>query len=292
MCAELNPYAPPQGAEHASARRPAPSRSDPPRAAPFRSARARAYLAGWFAGSYLLASVLFAVSTLSQIELLKKVEADAARNQQMDPWERLVIRDDDPPRRSVSEAEMFDNDQRQRMLSILYTATGSFSFLFLLLWLYRAYCNLPALGVERPRFSPGWAVGYWFVPVLNLIRPCQVMVELAQGSDPRNTPSGRKSGHRPGWNTLILVWWIGNVLGGAAGVMFVVSHAPSPRPTPDELIALSRVMVWVLLGGCTLVFLQILIVLRIDRDQESRRYAIQSTVAPNLSFLRDVGTRA
>jgi hypothetical protein len=55
-------------------------------------------LAGWFAGGYIVAGVLLAVSTLSQIELLKKVAADAARNRDMDEWQRMIIRHDDPPR--------------------------------------------------------------------------------------------------------------------------------------------------------------------------------------------------
>jgi hypothetical protein len=240
----------------------------------------------------LIAGVLLAVSTLSQIELLKQMAADAARIRNMDEWQRMIIRHDDPPRRSVTEQQTFENDQRQRFLGIIYTAASGVSFLFLLLWLYRAYCNLPALGTERSKFSPGWAVGYWFVPVLNLIRPCEVMLDLAWGSDPGNTPSGRKEGYRPRWNLLILIWWIGNIVGGAAGVVFIVSHMPGPRPTPEDMIALSQVVVWVTLAGCALSFLQILIILRIDKDQESRRYVAQSSTEPSLSFLRDLGTGA
>ena len=36
-------------------------------------------------------------------------------------------------------------------------------------WLHLSYCNLRALGTQGMRFTPGWAVGYWFVPVLNII---------------------------------------------------------------------------------------------------------------------------
>jgi hypothetical protein len=58
------------------------------------------------------------------------------------------------------------------------------------------------------------------------------------------------------------------------------------------MIALSQVVVWVTLAGCALSFLQILIILRIDKDQESRRYVAQSSTEPSLSFLRDLGTGA
>ena len=30
----------------------------------------------------------------------------------------------------------------------------------------------------------GWAIGPWFVPILNLFRPWQIAVETWEGSDP------------------------------------------------------------------------------------------------------------
>ena len=289
MSPDLNPYAAPRGAEHAPSRGIPPSvRKEIPPAEPFRSARARAWLTQGFAGLYILAGVLLAVSTLNQIELLEAAE-NAERRPVPDTWQRRVTRHDDPARPEVTEQELFDNDQRQRVLSIVHLATGGGSFLFLLLWFYRAYSNLPALGTAQPRFSPGWAVGYWFVPVLNLVRPCEAMLELASGSDPGRTPDGRKEGYRPRWNLLIWIWWVGNIVGGGVGTYLVVSHLPGPRPTAAELIALSQVMVGVTLSGCGLSFLQMLVVHRIDRDQEASSYTLQSKTVPSLSFLRTLG---
>jgi hypothetical protein len=285
---DLNPYAAPRGAEHAPYRRAPPSvRKENPPAEPFRSARARAWLAQSFAGLYILAGILLAVSTLNQIELLKAAE-NARRQPGPDNWQRRVIRHDDPARQEVTEQELFDNDQRQRVLSIVHLATGGGSFLFLLLWFYRAYLNLPALGTAQPKFSPGWAVGYWFVPVLNLVRPCEAMLELAAGSDPGRTAEGRTEGYRPRWNLLILIWWVGNIVGGGVGAYLVASHFPGPRPTAAELIALSQIMVGVTISGCALSLLQILVIYRIDRDQEARSYMLQPKTEPSLSFLREL----
>ena len=41
-------------------------------------------------------------------------------------------------------------------------------------WTRRLYRNVAPLGGET-RFKPGWAVGGWFVPLLNLVRPKQVL---------------------------------------------------------------------------------------------------------------------
>jgi uncharacterized protein DUF4328 len=53
------------------------------------------------------------------------------------------------------------------------------------MWLRRAVANLPALGARELRFTPGWAVGWWFVPLANLVVPLLIMVELWRASDPR-----------------------------------------------------------------------------------------------------------
>ena len=47
-----------------------------------------------------------------------------------------------------------------------------------LLWLHSSYGLLRYLGTKVTRFSPGWAVGCWFVPFVNLVRPYQVVEEL------------------------------------------------------------------------------------------------------------------
>ncbi len=47
-----------------------------------------------------------------------------------------------------------------------------------LIWLYRVFANLRVIGARNLEFSPGWAVGWWFVPFLNLGKPFQVVREL------------------------------------------------------------------------------------------------------------------
>src|SRR5438093_12382214 len=58
---------------------------------------------------------------------------------------------------------------------------GAFGFLT---WLQRAYRNLPALHATELRYTPGWAVGSWFIPLVNLFAPHQVVSELWKASDP------------------------------------------------------------------------------------------------------------
>lgn len=46
------------------------------------------------------------------------------------------------------------------------------------MWIHRAHARLHAAGIEGLEFSPGWAVGWFFVPIANLLKPFQAMKEL------------------------------------------------------------------------------------------------------------------
>lgn len=45
-------------------------------------------------------------------------------------------------------------------------------------WVYLAHDNLRALGLAELKYAPGWAVGSFFVPVVNLVVPFQAMRNL------------------------------------------------------------------------------------------------------------------
>ena len=69
-------------------------------------------------------------------------------------------------------------------------------------WIYLAQRNLPELGARNLRFWPGWSVGCFFIPIINLWAPCQAMNQLVRASrDPRtweleDTPA------------VIIAWWV------------------------------------------------------------------------------------
>lgn len=52
------------------------------------------------------------------------------------------------------------------------------------MWQHRAQRNLGDLGRVGLRFTPGWAAGWWFVPIANLFKPFQSVRELWKASEP------------------------------------------------------------------------------------------------------------
>lgn len=84
-------------------------------------------------------------------------------------------------------------------------------------WFYQAHKNLGPLGAAGLTYTPGWAAGAFFVPILNLYRPYQIAQETWKASDPA-TPPGDRYGwrHAPG-SSLIGAWWACWLLGNFVG---------------------------------------------------------------------------
>ena len=79
-----------------------------------------------------------------------------------------------------------------------------------LLWLHRASKNVPALGNSRQRveYSPGWAVGSFFVPFVNLVVPYKAVREVWEKSDPAVRTEDDFMFAQPSSAPLLLGWWI------------------------------------------------------------------------------------
>lgn len=67
------------------------------------------------------------------------------------------------------------------LVTLLHLGAIIATAIVFLMWLYRAYRNLHAFGMAT-EVSPGWVVGYWFIPIVNLFRPYQRVNELLEKS--------------------------------------------------------------------------------------------------------------
>jgi Domain of unknown function (DUF4328) len=104
----------------------------------------------------------------------------------------------------VTLAEIQSNDTRQTVVSIVQGAVLVLAAVCFLRWFRRAYQNVPAISAVKTRWTSGWAVGYWFVPIYSWIRPKQIADEIWRSADPE--PSGE---HR-----LVDCWWGAWILTG------------------------------------------------------------------------------
>lgn len=80
------------------------------------------------------------------------------------------------------------------LVQTLMTITLGVTFL---IWIYRVNKNLHVLSSDPMTFSPGWSVGWYFIPIANFFKPYQAMREIwtvAHGTLPNN-------------NSLLKLWW-------------------------------------------------------------------------------------
>ncbi len=82
------------------------------------------------------------------------------------------------------------NDARHRLVGLLKLAALLGTGIVWLAWLHRAYGNLGLVGSKRSRFPQGWAVGYWLIPFVNLVRAYQTMKDLWLRSESLNDRDG------------------------------------------------------------------------------------------------------
>ena len=66
--------------------------------------------------------------------------------------------------------------------TLAYWAIFILAIVFFIMWFRRAYYNLHQLSWHNARYTEGWAAGSWFVPIINLWWPCQIMVDIWRGT--------------------------------------------------------------------------------------------------------------
>jgi len=76
------------------------------------------------------------------------------------------------------------------------------SFFAVGFWLYRAHANAIAADLAALEYTPGWAIGWYAIPIANLFKPYGAMKELWQASHREAIDSDQTA---PG---LIWLWWL------------------------------------------------------------------------------------
>lgn len=100
------------------------------------------------------------------------------------------------------------------VLALLEVPLRWLCVVFFLVWLYRCYNNLSALKARNLEFSPGWAVGWWFIPFANLVKPFQVVREVYNESSPDFDDETGFLQTYPGTPEVIGFWWASFLLSG------------------------------------------------------------------------------
>jgi hypothetical protein len=181
---------------------------------------------------------------------------------------------------SITHAEVVSSGALHGLAFLLQLAAFGGATICFLAWFYRAHSNLPALGTRVLEFSHWSTVWWWIIPIASFICPCQVMVEIWKGSDPKNLPLSTRGRARVSamvgwWWTLFLLMIVSGSVGGFIG-------GRGGTPSPQSLDATITANWWFLARSIIAVpaaVLAILVVLRVDANQQARYELIQAQAA-------------
>lgn len=229
---------------------------------PFKSGRTLARVVIILLIASMILDVVGIFSTLSQISLLNKVAGGYA----------------------ITESEAMENDSRQLTIARLQLLVYLITAICFLVWIHRTYKNLKPLGTQNPDYSPGWAVGYFFIPFINLVRPHQVVQEIWRESNPETvaalSPYERQaftyaSGSRNA--ALVTFWWVAYLL------MNVMAYFAARLGTDAKSLNDFAGASWISIVSDSIsivaAILAILVVRKIDSMQEEK-YRRLTTMAP------------
>lgn len=104
----------------------------------------------------------------------------------------------------ISTETATDNDLRQKIIAFIYLAVYVISGITFIQWFRRAYYNLH-LKAAHLSFTEGWAAGSWFVPIISLYRPNQIMKELYQ--ETQRLLSKKNEKYTQNLTTHLIGWW-------------------------------------------------------------------------------------
>lgn len=111
---------------------------------------------------------------------------------------------------ALATADAQFSDDRQAGLAIIYLVVYIISGFLILRWIHRANYNARQLGAENMKFTAGWSIGYYFIPILTLWKPYQAMKEIWKASkDSSDWASQNTSSIVPTWWA---IWLISNIL--------------------------------------------------------------------------------
>jgi len=179
----------------------------------------------------------------------------------------------------VGLSELQTADDRTTLVAVLSLVALVATGISFLAWFFRAYVNIERLGARELRATKGWSIGAWFVPLLNLIRPKQLMDDIWRASDPA-LPAGELRGwQRAAVPGLLHGWWatflIAGVVSNIAAGMVDGAATPAARRSAGQIAMIGDA------GMIAAAILAVLVIRAVTARQESRAARVGAGVPPS-----------
>ena len=185
-------------------------------------------------------------------------------------WQDIQLIDDFEAGRDLTLTEIEAVDDRISLASVLSLLSLVPALVLYLIWIFRSYQTLHRERADQSReppvFSPGGAVGWHFVPIVNLAQIPRIVNALYDSTSPLSLKPSSESPRgwsRPGvWPQV--VWWWGLSIASRLLDIFASPSADSSLSTfrVADYVSLVSDAIWIVSG-----VLLIMIVRRVTTHQ-------------------------
>ncbi len=191
----------------------------------------------------------------------------------MDFWLMRVAQDTIAGRQFLRrDLDLFD--PLSTILALVHLVIRLIVALTFIGWLFRAYRNVPALGSGDTRYAPGWAILAFFVPILNLFRPYQILCEAWEAGEPYVEGDETERVDRRQRPALLGWWALWLVAGALSQLTFRMVLWEQAMRNPEQALFETRMG---LVAACIAIvcdLLTVLLVRRLTNRQERRERAL------------------
>lgn len=127
------------------------------------------------------------------------------------------------------------------LLDLIMAGLTVIAFILLLVWSYRVTANTRRRVGDRLDVTPGWAIGWWFVPIANLFKPLQMVSQNLRVAEAGNAWRRRD---RPEVLGLWWAFWVASTIFGRFASRLDRLDAP-----PDGLYVIVKALAMILMIG-------------------------------------------
>ncbi|HKE19890.1 MAG TPA: DUF4328 domain-containing protein [Kofleriaceae bacterium] len=180
-------------------------------------------------------------------------------------WDSLSIARALAAGEEVSEASIDLLQQRASQSDIISFLVLLGCALMFCLWTYRVARNAVALGGQLS-VSPGSAVGYYFIPIINWWMPYTALAQVWDASDPDPRAATRRGSH-----ALLLGWWLAWLVSYGVDLTVLGRGAPESADEWANQIALGFLSIG---ADAIAAVLAIAVIWKLTRRQEERAAAM------------------
>jgi len=215
----------------------------------FKSLNTRTQWVCWIFGISIFVYVIAVLSDFAQAALLNRAIAGE----------------------TITWSEAMANDTRQAVIGFAIFVLSIAEAIAFLMWVYRAHKNLPSLGATGLRFTPGWAVGWFFIPIMWFFRPYQAVAEISKASDPKVDATDGTSWKSVATLPLVGWWWAFFLISTfVARIAFRAALSTIYSAELSDFLFATYASIVSAAIGILYLFIAILMVRKISQSQEAK----------------------